>query len=168
MAAAGLMLPVFNRSGFAATAPDERWLRLYNIHTGESLKACIRSGDNCPKDELSALNHFFRDFRTGDVKSMDLGLLEILHSISTKTSPNATMYLISGYRSPVTNQKLGKKDSDVARKSFHMQGRAADIRIPGLATADLKNVALGLKAGGVGYYPESGFVHVDTGPVRQW
>ena len=109
-----------------------------------------------------------RDHRSGEVKAIDTQLLELLHALALKTSPQAPFHVISGYRSPATNKKLRKKSTGVASRSLHMQGKAIDIRIPGFKTRKLRNVALKLKAGGVGYYAKSDFVHVDIGRVRYW
>ncbi len=168
IAAAGLMSPIFRKSAFAALIKDEYTLKFYNIHTGESLNACYWSCGRYNEDELSSINHFFRDFRTDDIKEIDTRLLDLLYAISRKIPRNVPLHLISGYRSPKTNQLLRQSSSGVARKSLHMKGYAADIRIPGMKTANLRKIAIDIGAGGVGYYPKSDFVHVDIGRVRQW
>ena len=168
MVAAGLMFPVFQKAGFAALMKGERRLRFYNTHTGEWLRTCYWSCGEYLESELESVNHFFRDFRTGGVKTIDVKLLDLLYIISGKASPNAPIHLISGYRSPETNQKLRGNSSGVARKSLHTKGYAADIRIPGMKTANLRKIAISIGAGGVGFYPKSDFVHVDIGRVRQW
>lgn len=168
MAAAGMMLPIFSRNVFAAIDTSERWLRLYNVHTEEYLNTCYWRNGKYLAAGTDAIDHFFRDFRTGAVMGMDTGLLDLMHTISELAPKNATINLVSGYRSPETNNMLRKNSSGVAKKSYHMEGRAADIRIPGLVTSKLRNIATDLKMGGVGYYQNSDFVHLDTGPVRQW
>lgn len=168
MAAAGMMLPAFSCNCFAAIEPRERWLRLYNVHTEEALNTCYwRNGQYLPAG-TEAINHFFRDFRNGSVMDVDTSLLDLMYTISERAPRNSTINLISGYRSPETNRLLRQNSSGVAKKSYHMEGRAADIRIPGIVTSSLRNIATDLKMGGVGYYQDSDFVHVDTGPVRQW
>lgn len=168
VAAAGLIFPLFSKDGICAPSQEERNLKFYNTHTGERLKVSYWCDGAYIESELTSINHFFRDFRNGDIKAIDTRLLDILYAISRKVDSNASMYLISGYRSPETNEKLRQNSSGVARKSLHMLGHAADIRIPGVKTADLRNIAIDLGGGGVGYYPKSDFVHVDIGRVRQW
>jgi uncharacterized protein YcbK (DUF882 family) len=109
-----------------------------------------------------------RDFRTGEIKPVDPNLLDLLHRIVINVDPHAPISIISGYRSPRTNAALRKITTGVARKSLHMQGRAIDIRIPGYRTSAIRRLAIQLKSGGVGYYPKSDFVHLDTGPVKAW
>lgn len=167
-AAAGLFCPLFPKDGFGAYSREERSLEFYNTHTAELLNVCYWRDGEYLEGELASIDHFFRDFRTGDIKKIDPRLLDLLYTISRKAGRNASLHLISGYRSPETNQKLRQNSSGVARKSLHMLGHAADIRIPGLKTAALRQVAVDLGVGGVGYYPKSDFVHVDIGRVRQW
>jgi uncharacterized protein YcbK (DUF882 family) len=109
-----------------------------------------------------------RDHRTGEVKPVDPKLLDLLHRIVMEEKPRSPLSIISGYRSPSTNEALRKVTAGVAAKSLHMEGRAIDIRIPGYRTTALRQIAVDLHCGGVGYYPESNFVHLDTGPVKVW
>lgn len=168
VAAAGFIFPLFPKNVLSAPVKGTRTLNLYNTHTNEQLKTCYWRDGEYVESELEAVNHFFRDFRTGDIKEIDSRLLDLLHAISKKADPKASLHLISGYRSPETNRKLRQNSSGVARKSLHLLGHAADIRIPEMKTASLRKIALGLEGGGVGYYPKSDFVHVDIGRVRQW
>ncbi|CAB1079139.1 FIG001587: exported protein [Olavius algarvensis Delta 1 endosymbiont] len=143
-------------------------LAFYNTHTKERLQVCYnRNGRYDPK-ALAKINYILRDHRSGEVKAIDSRLLELLHELSLKTSPQAPFHVISGYRSPNTNKKLRKKSNSVASRSLHMQGKAIDIRMPGFKTRQLRKVARQLKLGGVGYYAKSDFVHVDIGRVRYW
>ena len=167
-ATSGLILPLFPKAAFSEFVKKERNLRFYNIHTNENLNACYWRNGAYLDNELLSINHFFRDFRTGEIKPIDAKLLDLLYVISRKVGQSATIHLISGYRSPKTNEMLRHNGSGVAKKSLHMKGYAADIRIPGIKTTALKTIAVGLAAGGVGYYPKSDFVHVDIGRVRQW
>ena len=167
-ATSGLLLPFFPKVGFGAFLKKERNLRFYNIHTNEKLNVCYWRNGAYLDNELLAINHFFRDFRTGESKSIDAKLLDLLYVISREVDQLATIHLVSGYRSPKTNELLRHNSSGVAKKSLHMKGYAADIRIPGIKTAALKKIAVGLAIGGVGYYSKSDFVHVDIGRVRQW
>lgn len=168
VAVAGLFFPLVPQIGFCALSNEARDLRFYNTHTDERLDVCYWANGSYLNGELASINHFFRDFRTGDVKVIDPRLLDLLHAISQKAGPKASLHLISGYRSPKTNQKLRQNSSGVARKSMHMLGHAADIRIPGVETATLRKIAVKIGGGGVGYYPKSDFVHVDIGRVRYW
>lgn len=167
-AVAGIVFPLFPKEGLGAPSNGVRDLRFYNIHTRERLEVCYWADGSYLEDGLTSINHFFRDFRTGDIKQIDTQLLDLLHVISQKAGPEVSLYLISGYRSPETNRTLRQNGSGVAKKSLHMLGHAADIRIPGLKTATLRKIAIDIGGGGVGYYPESDFVHVDIGRVRQW
>ena len=148
--------------------PAERVLRLQNLHTGESLKATYWAEGRYIAEELTALNRVLRDHRSNETYTMDQRLFDMLYLLQQQVASNGTYHVISGYRSPATNAKLHKKSSGVAKRSLHMQGRAIDIRMPGVELAQLRQAALDLKAGGVGYYPRSGFIHVDTGRTRFW
>jgi uncharacterized protein YcbK (DUF882 family) len=173
--AIGLMFPAFPKVGLAVPVKEkhtlpkgEHTLRLFNTHTDEKLHVCYWKDGKYLDEELAAVNHFFRDFRTGDVTAIDRRLLDLLHTISKKAPKDASLHLISGFRSPETNQKLRSGSKSVARKSLHMTGQAADIRIPGMKTSVLRKIAIDIGEGGVGFYQKSDFVHVDTGRVRQW
>jgi uncharacterized protein YcbK (DUF882 family) len=119
-------------------------------------------------DALAAIDYHLRDFRTGDVRPIDAGLLDLLHRLSSVMDYQEPIHVISGYRSPKTNAMLAKRSNGVAKKSYHLRGMAIDIRLPERGLAELRRAAQGLALGGVGYYPKSDFVHVDTGPVRTW
>ena len=146
----------------------ERSLAFKNLHTGESLSATFWAEGRYLDDELKAVNHVLRDHRSGDVHPMDPKLLDLLYALQQSVSVKGSFHIISGYRSPASNQKLRAKSGGVAKKSLHMQGRAIDIRLPGCQLRQLRDAALELKAGGVGYYAKSDFIHVDTGRVRRW
>lgn len=150
------------------TSFPERCLSFYNIHTGEALNAVYWSVDGYVPEALDDINHILRDFRTGEIKPIEPDLLDLLHTLRTSLGTQESLHVISGYRSPETNAVLREKSLGVAEKSLHIEGRAADIRLPGYSTRDLHQAALALGVGGVGYYPTSDFVHVDTGPVRSW
>ena len=109
-----------------------------------------------------------RDHRSDELTAMDPSLLDLLYNLQQKTQGHGPFHVISGYRSPSTNNKLRKNSKGVAKKSLHMQGRAIDIRLPGSELKTLQHAALSLQAGGVGYYPKSNFIHLDTGRVRFW
>lgn len=152
-----------------AITPLERRLSLYNLHTGESLNATYWAEGNYVEEELAAINRLLRDHRSGEVNAIDRKLLDRLHSLQQRLGHNGNYEVISGYRSPATNARLQQaSNGGVAKRSLHMQGRAIDIRLPGVELKQLRQVALSQKAGGVGYYPKSNFVHLDTGRTRFW
>jgi uncharacterized protein YcbK (DUF882 family) len=150
------------------TKARDRKLALHNLHTGESIQATYWAEGEYQLSELDAINHLLRDHRTGEMIDMDPQLVNLLHLLHETVDGRKPFDVISGYRSPATNANLRKNSSGVAKKSFHMLGQAMDIALPGRDLAKLNSAALALKAGGVGYYPKSGFIHVDTGPVRSW
>ena len=149
-------------------------LKLHHLHTGESLDVVYRIGDTYIPSAMAKLNHFLRDHRTQDETHYDPREFDLLHSIVT-TLGKKEIDIVCGYRTPWSNNFLRTRggtaspaSTGVAKNSQHTQSRAIDIRIPGVATRVLQRTALAFKAGGVGYYPVSQFVHVDVGPVRQW
>lgn len=162
----GLCLPRFARA--ASIGAPERSLRLYNTHTGESLKTVFWADGMFVPDALTDINKILRDHRTNDIAVIDPQLLNLLERVTTLVSPGDTLHVISGYRSPLSNQTLAAQSNGVARHSLHLDGKAIDIRIPGRNLSWLRDSALSLKAGGVGFYPNSQFVHLDTGRVRSW
>ena len=145
-----------------------RSVALDNLHTGESMQAVYWDQGAYIPDVLDAVNLHLRDYRTGDVHVIEPRLLDLLDSLAKLTEAKAPFQVISGYRSPATNAMLRERSDEVAKKSFHMSGMAIDIRLPQVELAHLHAAALSLGRGGVGYYPESNFVHVDVGPVRSW
>lgn len=154
-------------NSFLSTTTPELSLSLYNTHTGESLKNHVFwSEGTFIKDQLQAINHHFRDYRTGEVHPIDPELLKLLAAITGLVDSKEAIHLVSGYRSPKTNKMLAVKSTGVAQKSQHLYGKAADIIIPGRNLKQIQRAAKSLKAGGVGRY--SSFVHVDTGRVRSW
>jgi uncharacterized protein YcbK (DUF882 family) len=145
-----------------------RIVSFYNIHTGERLSAIYFENGQYIPDALQEVNYFFRDFRANQVKPIDPRLLDLLYDIRIALDTQEPFVLISGYRSPATNAMLASRGEGVSRHSMHIEGRAADIAVPGRALSLVQSAALAMRAGGVGYYPHSGFVHVDTGRVRHW
>lgn len=145
-----------------------RTLSLLNTHTGESLKATYFEAGRYVPDALAAMNRVLRDHRTGEVHPIAPGLLDLVTTLTRTFGTAASVQVISGYRSPQTNAKLHKASNGVATRSLHMKGEAMDIRIRGVELADLRDAALALRRGGVGFYPSSDFVHVDVGRVRRW
>ena len=155
----------------ARNSVPERTLSFFNTHTGERLKTAYCCGGEYQPEALTQINHILRDFRANEVKPIDPHLLDLLHELGGTLETDQPFHIISGYRSPHTNALLrerGGASTGVASHSLHMDGKAIDIRIPGVKLDGLRAAARSLKLGGVGYYPASNFVHVDTGRVRFW
>ncbi len=152
----------------AAAQAAVRKLSFNNIHTGEKLTAVYWENGCYVTDSLREIDYTLRDFRTGDVYAIDPRLLDLLEQLRLLMAYNDPINVISGYRCPATNAMLAARSKRVSKTSFHMRGMAIDIRMPGRRLEELRDAAIVLGLGGVGYYPESDFVHVDTGPVRMW
>ena len=159
-------------AGAAAMGSGQRYvLHLHHLHTGEDLDIVYRVGDTYLPEAMSKLNYFLRDHRTNDVSHYDPKEFDLLHSVMARLGkPDGVIDVVCGYRTPWSNNFLRTRSATtgVAKNSQHMQAKAIDIRVPGVQTTTLRNVALALGVGGVGYYPISQFVHVDVGPVRRW
>jgi uncharacterized protein YcbK (DUF882 family) len=166
VAVAAPLLVFSRRSAASMTSP--RTLAFRHTHTGESLSIAFAQGERYVAEALARVNWLLRDFRNGAVQPIDPQLLEQLHAVAQLTGSSAPFEVISGYRSPATNEALHRKSRGVATKSLHLEGRAIDVRLPDVPLEDLRDAALSLQAGGVGYYAESRFVHLDTGRVRRW
>jgi uncharacterized protein YcbK (DUF882 family) len=145
-----------------------RALSFVHTHTSERLRLEYFSGGRYLPDALQRLNQFLRDFRTGEVHPIDPGLFDLVHRLAASAGCGQPFHVISGYRSPLTNAALRRKSEAVAAGSLHMKGQAIDIRPADVPLATLHAAALALRAGGVGYYPSSNFIHVDIGRVRRW
>lgn len=145
-----------------------RKLAFLNTHTGESLALTYFEKGRYLSDALQEVNYLLRDHRTDDVYDIDTALLDQLYNLRVMLGINKPFQIISGYRSPYTNALLHDQSDGVATKSLHMQGRAIDIRIERFNTKRLRNAAVAMHAGGVGYYRNSNFVHLDTGRFRTW
>ena len=144
-------------------------LRLYHLHTGEHLDVVYRVGYQYLPEGVAALDHFLRDHRTGDEKDYDVREFDLLHDLLAKLGHlDSEIDIVCGYRTPWSNNYLREHSNGVALHSQHMEAKAIDIRIPGIPTAQVRDAALSLRRGGVGYYAQSNFVHVDVGPVRRW
>jgi len=156
--------------GIAAHAETRqaRSLTLVHTHTGEHLSETYFDSNGYVPDALGRINRFLRDFRTDEVHAIDVRVLDILHDLQVMTGHDAPYEIISGYRSLQTNAALRRNSTGVAEHSFHMQGRAIDLRLSDFATVELHDLARTLGRGGVGFYPRSDFVHLDSGPVRFW
>ena len=145
-----------------------RSLQFYNLHTGESLKTTYWVGGEYRPEELARVNYILRDFRANEIKPIDPTLLDLLAGIHKKIGTSQPFQVVSGYRSPLTNAMLHANSEGVAVHSLHLDGKAIDICVEGRSLSQIRRAAWSLQGGGVGYYPRSGFVHVDTGRVRWW
>jgi uncharacterized protein YcbK (DUF882 family) len=151
-----------------ASVPEYR-LRFFHTHTGKHLDIVYRRGDQYDPEALAQLDEFLRDHRTGDVKHYDPRVFDLLHDLTASVGkPNDEINVVCGYRTPWSNNFLRTHGHGVAEHSLHMQAMAIDIRLPGVPTDELRDAALALHRGGVGYYRASDFVHVDVGRVRRW
>jgi len=152
----------------AASIVTTRSLRFENLHTGEKLAVEYFAAGRYVSEALTSVDHLLRDFRTGEAHPIAPGLLDLVSTLRGRLESEQTVHVISGYRSPKTNAILRERSHGVAAHSLHMEGMAMDIRVPGVELAHLRDAALDLRRGGVGYYPDSDFVHVDIGRVRRW
>jgi uncharacterized protein YcbK (DUF882 family) len=173
MLASVIGAPAVIKSAKAATVPgtappNERVLRLYNTHTGESLRSIFWAEGQFIPEAMQDINKLLRDHRNNKVSAIDPQLMVLLDRISAQYGSHPTLHVISGYRSPETNAMLHENTGGVAKHSLHMEGKAIDVRVPGQDIAKLHKIAMLQKAGGVGYYPDSQFVHMDVGRVRHW
>ncbi len=154
---------VFNRN-----LPSHKMLAFHNTHTGDRLNLTYFEQGRYIKDALHEINHLFRDYHDGSIHPIDPALLDQLYDLKHTLEVRKPFHIVSGYRSPSTNADLRKHSDGVAKNSLHMQGRAIDIRIEGLDTTRIRDAALAMHRGGVGYYAKSDFVHLDTGSIRTW
>jgi uncharacterized protein YcbK (DUF882 family) len=171
LATAAALVPGSAQAATAAAKRRERVLSLFHTHTGERLKIAYCCDGVYQPEALAQLNHLLRDFRQNEQKAIDPQLFDLLHELAGTLETDQPYHVISGYRSPTTKAMLrerGGSHTGVATKSLHMVGKAIDIRVPGVKLDHLRSAAGSLKLGGVGFYPSSNFVHVDTGRVRCW
>jgi uncharacterized protein YcbK (DUF882 family) len=169
LAGSGLVVASCAPSVALASYPDQsRALALTSLNTGEALETCYFDGRDYVADELSRIDNLCRDFRRNEVHPMDKYLFDQISLIQSELGVESEVIVISGYRSPATNEALRSKSGGVAKKSYHMLGQAIDFRLDGVNLKQVREAAISLKAGGVGYYPRSNFIHIDTGPVRHW
>lgn len=163
-----LSVPAVARANTNAKLPHERTLRLYNTHTGETLRSVFWAEGQFVPEAMNDINKLLRDHRNDKVAQIDPKLLVLLDQVSSQVGDGKVLHIISGYRSPESNQLLAERTNGVAKHSLHLEGKAIDVRIPGRDLASLHKAALRAGGGGVGYYPESQFVHMDTGRLRHW
>jgi uncharacterized protein YcbK (DUF882 family) len=167
LAVAGVLLPVLSPA--VAASRLARRLEFEHLHTGETLSVVFAVGDRYVPAALSALNSFLRDHYTGEIGTMDPQLFDLLFQARQELGCSEPFQVVSGYRCPATNTSLRLAGGGgVARQSLHMEGKAVDIRLPGVTLEDLRDAAISLQAGGVGFYARQQFVHLDTGRVRSW
>ncbi|HEU0118107.1 MAG TPA: YcbK family protein [Alphaproteobacteria bacterium] len=145
-----------------------RSMAFHNLHTDERLHVDYYSNGAYNRPALAKINHILRDHYSGDTHPMDIRLIDLVYDLQHKLRNDRPIEIISGYRSPKTNQMLANRSDGVAKNSFHTKGMAMDIRMNGTSLRQLENTALFMHRGGVGYYPDSEFVHVDVGPTRRW
>jgi uncharacterized protein YcbK (DUF882 family) len=165
-AAALLALP--RSAGAASGLEPERSLAFVHTHTGERGRVTYWATGEYVREGLAEIDHLLRDHYSGAVHRIDVRLLDLLHELQVELGAREPFHVISGYRSPETNAALAAHRAGVASKSLHMAGEAIDVRIPGCQLVTLRDAALALRGGGVGFYPGSDFVHVDVGRVRRW
>lgn len=151
-----------------AMKPSERILSFEHMHTGEKVKVVYWKHGRYIRRSLKQINFIMRDHRINQVKAIDPKLLDILWNLSRKLETREPFQIVSGYRSRQTNNMLRAHSDSVAKRSLHIQGKAIDIRIEHRDTARIRKAAIALRAGGVGYYPDAGFVHIDSGDIRTW
>lgn len=149
-------------------SPSHKTLSFEHAHTGDKLKLTYFERGSYIKDALHEINYLLRDYHTDDIHPIDTALLDQLFDLKQTLGVNKPFHIVSGYRSPFTNAQLRKHSHGVAEHSLHMQGRAIDIRVEGVRTKTIRNAALAMARGGVGYYPHNNFVHLDTGEFRTW
>ena len=167
MAVPGSLLIASPSRGLAAVS-EKRSLLFHHTHTNEKLSIDYYSNNRYLTESLAEINYFLRDFRTGEEHDIDPKLLDILYMVKKSTGSRGKLEVISGYRSPATNNMLRGKSNGVAKRSLHMLGKAIDVRLTDVNTSTVRNAAIALKAGGVGFYGRSNFVHLDTGRYRSW
>lgn len=146
----------------------DRLLSFHNLHYNEDLDVVYWKDGKYVPEALTQINHMFRDHYTGQIKPIDTNLIDLLFDIKITLDSNKPFHIISGYRTRKTNLSISRRIKGVARNSFHIKGKAVDVRLPGNRLKDLRHTAYELKAGGVGYYPKSNFVHLDVGRPRYW
>lgn len=165
----GSLIPMFPSRNAHAISNFASWrISFRNAHTGESFSGVYRVGDKYLPEAFERMNYVLRDHRTDEVFPMDPRIIDIVKVLRDRTKKDDVIEVLSGYRSPKTNAMLRGASTGVARNSFHMYGQAMDIRLPGYSTRRLRDHAKKMRAGGVGFYAKSNFIHVDTGKVRSW
>lgn len=168
LAAAALTTALLAANVWADATDTSRTLSFYHTHTGETLEVAYWTDGAYDAAALDRLNEFLADWRNGERIEMDAALLDVLYKVREVAGSRGVYEVISAYRSPETNDMLRSRSNGVARKSQHVLGKAIDVRLRGVDTAELRDIAIMLGLGGVGYYGRSDFIHLDTGRVRRW
>ncbi|MCF1428243.1 MAG: DUF882 domain-containing protein [Shewanella sp.] len=168
LGSAALFSVLPSRAHASRSTTGSRFLNMVNLHTGDRYQADYWLDGAYQQGALDKFNYVLRDHRDNLVAPIDTRVFDILHRLQLKLAKDGEFEILSGYRSPHTNAMLAARSNGVAKHSYHMKGMAVDIRMPGVKLASLRDAAKSLKAGGVGYYPASDFVHIDCGPVRYW
>ncbi|WP_234855416.1 YcbK family protein [Paracoccus everestensis] len=157
-----------NAFGLLRGAGDMRRIRMYSGRTGESLDTVYWVDGKYIRESLNEINIFMRDWRSGEVIGIDPRTVDVAAASHRLLQTNEPYMMLSGYRSPRTNAMLRRSSGGVARNSLHMVGKAADLRLKSRSVGQMYNAAMSCRAGGVGKYSRSNFVHMDCGPVRNW
>lgn len=152
----------------AEAAVRERSLSMHHLHTGESLNATYYAGGRYLGESVRAFSWLLRDWRESRAKPVDPELLDLVWALRQRLDTTAPIQIVCGYRTPQTNAFLRRRSEGVARNSLHLRAMAIDLKVPGRPLRQVRSAAVSLRGGGVGYYPASDFVHVDTGQVRTW
>ena len=166
--AIGLLVPGWWQPPATAAAPLRRRLSLHHVRSGERLEVTYRTPEGYDTAALADVSHLMRDRRTGEVRWIDARLLDYLFTVQSLLETSEPFHIVSGYRSPETNARLRRAGIGAASNSYHLKGKAVDLWLPGGAAAAVHKAALAARRGGVGYYPDRHFVHLDVGPVRHW
>ena len=167
-AAVPMLIPGAAIAAYRVIPKRSRSLSLYNLHTGESLKTTYFANGQYLPGALREIDHILRDWRENEVKPIDPALLDLLAGIHHRLETSQPFQIISGYRTPKTNAMLHIRTEGVAVRSLHLDGKAIDICVEGRSLKNVRRAAMSMFGGGVGYYPRTGFVHVDTGRLRFW
>jgi uncharacterized protein YcbK (DUF882 family) len=158
--------------GFVGPAPAlsyaPRSISLYNVHTGEWLRTVYWADGHYIREAVKDINWILRDHHTDEMRPIDAGVLDVLGMMRERLDTTDPFLVVSGYRSPLTNTRMWSDGEGAAKHSYHIQGMAVDLRSESRSLSEVREAALGLQCGGVGYYPRSNFVHVDCGPIRYW
>ncbi|MDF3606594.1 DUF882 domain-containing protein [Paracoccus sp. DMF-8] len=157
-----------NAFGILRGAGDIRRIRMYSGRTGESIDTVYWVEGKYIRDALNEINVFMRDWRTGQAIGIDPRTIDIAAASHRLLQTDEPYMMLSGYRSPQTNAMLRSRSSGVARNSLHMTGKAADLRLKSRSVSQVSRAAISCRAGGVGRYSRSNFVHMDCGPIRNW
>lgn len=153
---------------FGAGSPESRDMSLYCVHTGEELSVDYYVDGRYDPGALQAIDHLLRDYHNDEICQFDPRVLNQLYDVRRALGSSEPFHVYSGYRSPETNESYRRLSGRVAEHSYHLTGQAIDLHLPGRDIRQIRNVAVAMRAGGVGYYPQEGFVHIDSGPVRRW